>query len=59
MEEFVPDGCFARQSGTGLQLEQFRSQILGLADVVETRECVAQPLRAIKIQTLRLVQRQT
>ncbi len=59
MEEFVPDSRFARQSGAGLQLEQFRGQILGLANVVETRERMAQPLRPVKVQALRLVERQT
>ena len=52
-------GRLARQPGARLQLEQFRRQILRLADVVETRERVAQPLSPVKVQTLRLVERQT
>lgn len=58
LEEFVLERRLAAEPGAGHQLEQLRRQVLCVTDVVQPRERVPQPLRPVKVQPLRLVQRQ-
>ena len=57
LEEAVGEGRVGREPGRRLELKQFGRQIFALGNVVEARESVAQPLRPVKVEPLRLVER--
>ena len=58
LKESVSCGRFGGESATGLQLEQLGGQVLCVPNVVEAGESVAQSLSAVKVESLRFVERQ-
>lgn len=58
LEEFVLERRLAREPGAWHELEELRGEVLRVTDVVQARERVPQTLGPVKVEALRLVERQ-